>query len=1126
MPTKFATSCPHCSRSLRVDEAKVGKLVRCPACREPFEVNSVQFSSRDSRAPSLEAMSTETTRNMDTSSGDATDSSGSHGRHEPTIGRIGRFELKVALGQGAFGTVYRAYDPILDRQVALKLPRGEFNEDKKRRRFVREAKAAASLHHPNIVAVFESGQLDGELFIASEFVDGTPMSMRVRDNRPSLRQAAEWVTALAEGLAYAHEFGIVHRDIKPDNIMISQADQPRIMDFGLAKRLDEQSSMTAEGGVLGTPAYMAPEQARGDTDNVGPHSDQYSLGVVLYELLTGQRPFSGPAHSVIGQVIKDDPVEPRRIRPEIPVDLAAICAKAMEKVPDRRYGHVREMAEDLEKWLAGRETLARPIGRGEKIMRWSRANPLIAAMTGITSALVVLVAVVSVIGYTVTNGALRRSEAAQADAVKAQKQAVAARSRAETLLAESYLERGRTLCLSGKNRTGLLWLSRALQSAENAPESLQELIRLNLDDWRPEFPVHRLDFQPAILSTLSPDKKTFATGYHSGAVKLIDAHTGQPICEPLPHQDVVLTIEFTPDGSLVLTGGREPLIRVWNCRNGEMNGTPISHPGRVHAISVHPTEQRFISVSSDPHVHVWDLTSREKLRESIPVGERSVYSLAYSPDGKIFATGGSDKTARLWDSETGQPVGNPMNHGGVVQALAFSPDGRILTAGCTDGKTYRWNLSGYKLVAPPIEEGGWFSPHAFGRDQNAMLVVSPGQYLTANLEQDLSSWGVTLWDLAEQRPLGDPFEHLTPVSMGVFAGDGNSVITSTSSGVVWSWDVSSVYRKRPLGKVHSAGVRAVAFSPDDSLIATASQDGTARLWDAETVDPRGEPMKHDGWIRTLAFSPDGAMLATGGRDGKIRFWGSQSAQQLPGEISSNGFFSIAFSPDGTTILAGENGNSHTTGWAQQWDVETKLPIGDRFEHQMVVPAVAYSPDGLLCATSSNDQTTVLWNSETGEQIAGPFPHTAAIRAVDFSPDGRLIAVGGYGTLVRLWDWNAGETVGSDLQHPESVLTLAFSPDGKLLATGGDDGYLRFWLVETGVQVGQPRYHSGRVLAVSFSHDGREILTGCADGSVTRGDVPAPVEGSAREVSDWVGSVTGLKLGSDGVARPVELPGND
>jgi hypothetical protein len=289
---------------------------------------------------------------------------------KPAPGRIGRFELRATLGQGAFGRVYRAYDPQLDRQVALKVPRFAPDRPDLVDRFLGEARAAARLRHPNIVAVFESGQADGEFYIACEFVEGTSLSTRLARQRPDFNQAARWVRQLALAVAYAHAEGIVHRDIKPANILLDREGRPLLADFGLAKRLGEEAQRTADGTVLGTPAYMAPEQARGDLASVGPLSDQYSLGVVLYELLTGQRPFGGSPHEVLAQVTREEPPPPRRLNPRVPLDLEAICLQAMAKESGRRYASAALLADDLGRFLAGEPIRARRPGARERAARW------------------------------------------------------------------------------------------------------------------------------------------------------------------------------------------------------------------------------------------------------------------------------------------------------------------------------------------------------------------------------------------------------------------------------------------------------------------------------------------------------------------------------------------------------------------------------------------------------------------------------------------------------------------------------------------------------------------------------------------------------------------------------------
>jgi predicted Zn finger-like uncharacterized protein len=409
MTTQLKSKCPHCSAEMRVHESLVGQRVRCPACNEPFEVDSVEIASEASleRAP----LATETMapgKGSTASISVGGDRARSSAKQESSVGKLGRFELKEILGQGAFGRVYRAYDPQLDRFVALKVPTFGPRDTHKIQRFLAEAKAAARLRHPNIVPTYESGRIDGQYHIAAQFVAGEPLAQRLEHRGPDFRQAAEWVRQLAEALAYAHRQGIVHRDIKPDNIMIDEQDQPQIMDFGLAKRVNDDAAMTTDGSILGTPAYMSPEQARGKLAEVGPHSDQYSLGVVLYELLTGQKPFEGQTHAVIARVIGEEPASPSSLRPEIPRDLAAICQKAMSKEASRRFSSTAELADDLARWLRGDATVARPISIAERGVRWCRQNPAIASLTSTVAVLLILgIALATTMAWTRANHADR-----------------------------------------------------------------------------------------------------------------------------------------------------------------------------------------------------------------------------------------------------------------------------------------------------------------------------------------------------------------------------------------------------------------------------------------------------------------------------------------------------------------------------------------------------------------------------------------------------------------------------------------------------------------------------------------------------------------------------------------------
>jgi hypothetical protein len=296
--------------------------------------------------------------------------------------RLDQFDLIECLGTGAFGQVFKAIDTELDRPVAVKVLRGGAGASRDDvDRFLREARSAARLRHPGIVAVHAAGQTpDGSPFLVEEFVSGTTLAARIKDGPVNHRAGAEVVAHLADALAYAHTHGVVHRDVKPSNVMLDTDGRPHLMDFGLAKRETDEPPETVEGQVLGTPAYMSPEQARGESRRVDGRSDVYSLGVVLYELLTGERPFRGNRRMLLLQVLEDEPRPPRRLNDKVPRDLETIALKAMAKAPGRRYATAADLADDLRRFLRGEPVKARPAGMAVRVWRWARRNPVPASL--------------------------------------------------------------------------------------------------------------------------------------------------------------------------------------------------------------------------------------------------------------------------------------------------------------------------------------------------------------------------------------------------------------------------------------------------------------------------------------------------------------------------------------------------------------------------------------------------------------------------------------------------------------------------------------------------------------------------------------------------------------------------
>jgi serine/threonine protein kinase len=393
MTTNLKTACPSCGKRLRISESKRGKTVRCPACREAFVASDVTEASQMTIDTTEAAVSVDTTQLVKDQTLSDLVSPAAKNCEEKTLRKLGRFELKSVLGAGGFGKVYRAYDPQLERFVALKVPTFGPNQKTRIARFLAEAKAAARLKHANIVSTFESGKADKKHYIASEYIEGHLLSALAKRERYSVKDAAQIVRKLAEAVAYAHSQGIVHRDIKPHNVMVDSAGEPQLMDFGLAKRTDDSSNLTTDGALLGTPAYMSPEQARGELQLVNESSDQYSLGVVLYHLLTGATPSEGSPHIVISEVAKGEFHSVRDRDTTIDRTLDAICQKAMHPEQAQRYTDCNQFAADLDAWVNKKPVLARPLTRLQQLARTLAEHQLMIILFSMIMVLSALVAV-------------------------------------------------------------------------------------------------------------------------------------------------------------------------------------------------------------------------------------------------------------------------------------------------------------------------------------------------------------------------------------------------------------------------------------------------------------------------------------------------------------------------------------------------------------------------------------------------------------------------------------------------------------------------------------------------------------------------------------------------------------
>ena len=595
---------------------------------------------------------------------------------------------------------------------------------------------------------------------------------------------AELLEKVARAVHHAHEQGLVHRDLKPANILLQEAKDPqganlpwpKVADFGLAKLLTDDSNLSQSGAVVGTPCYMAPEQALGKTAQVGPATDTYSLGAILYEMLTGQPPFHGESSvDTLLNVVAVDPVPPSQLQPRVPRDLETICLKCLEKEPRRRYASAAALAEDLVRFLAGVPIMARPVGPVERLWRWGRRNPILA---GLTAAMLLCLVVGTIVSTSFgiesraravqalsekdrADGEARKALAEQKRADREAKEALvqeqqakenalrAERANAEAqqeklkaqrLAAVLALDHGLTLCSQGQADHGLLWLARSLEVAPSNTDDLQRSIRANLATWRGHLHSLRLDLPHpdwVTAAAFSPDGKRILTAGRDKLARFWDSTTGDPVGKPLPHDGPIRTAAFHPDGQTVATSSGF-VVRLWKTSSGQLVGKPLAHRFRVDRMAYSPDGRFLLTATALSTFHLWDAKTGKSLKFD-PAWENAqrpppVRAIAFTSDGTtLLAAIGS--SVRFWDVATGRFKQDPLIHPAEVTAVAVSPDAKTVLTGCTDGSVRRWDLATGKVLGQPLARpgrrdfGGDWPGWQAGNDRRPRLdrvLVGPG----------------------------------------------------------------------------------------------------------------------------------------------------------------------------------------------------------------------------------------------------------------------------------------------------------------------------------------------------------------------------------------------------------------
>jgi WD40 repeat protein/serine/threonine protein kinase len=1032
---------------------------------------------------------------------------------------IGPYRILEKMGEGGMGLVYKAEqrEPVR-RIVALKVIKLGMDTREVVARFEAERQALALMNHPNVAKVFEAGMTEtGRPFFAMEHVPGVSLTQYCDNNKLTTRERLELFIPICHAVQHAHQKGIIHRDLKPSNVLVTLFDGkpvPKVIDFGIAKatnqQLTQQTLYTQTGSLIGTPEYMSPEQAQTSGLDVDTRTDVYSLGVILYELLTGALPFdpdtlhkAGP-DGMAKMIREEEPEKPstklavlhktptprpnapsavalarlrrsdwRTLQRELRGDLDWIVLKAMEKDRTRRYETASALAADIDRHLRDEPISAGPPSTFYKVVKFARRNRgWFAAASSVAIALIVgfTLALVGFIRATGANSELNReivkeraaSNEANRQRKEAQDQRIEAdrqRVNAQLALADGTLAQADALDLAGR------WVDAGARYSD-AYFAYQRLARPTLGAelglW-----AHYFAASPPLLTfggsggafhgiAVSRDGRMALTGSDDHLLKLWDIQSGTELRSFTGHGGAVLCVALSRDGRKALSGSEDKTLRLWDVQTGESIRVFPTQSGAVSCVAFSLDQATAISGGEDGQLKLWNLETGELVR-SFGSEKQNLLSVALSPDGNFAISGGADKTLNLWRVKTGELVRTLTGHTSWVSSVALSSDGTRALSGSDDETVRLWDVQAGKEIRT-------FRGHS-RRVSGVALSADGKRALSASDDMTLKLWNVESGE--EIRTLHGHTGH----ALAVAFLDGQMALSGGDDRTLELWDLGPGSEIRPLSG-HSTYGSALAFSSDGRLALSGSYDNTVKLWDVATGLELRTFSGHSGAVMSVAFSPDGHMAASGSADQSIELWDVQTGAEIRALNGHNGAIQgVTFSPDGRTLVSGSADQT-----MKLWDVRTGSEIRTFVKATGVVTSVAFSPDGRTILCGSEDKTLKLFDAHTGDLIRTSAGHTGRVLSIAFAPDGLHAASASDDRTIKLWDLRTGTAIRTLTGHSAPVLCVAFSPDSVTILSAGEDRMLRLWDTQTGTVLRSFDAEGGAILGLAVSSDGYTTLT--------------------------------------------------